>query len=337
MICPNCEANLLRRQRVNQTCSVCQRPFALEPKDNTIRLHDVRMRKLAAKLGDTGLRYTTTQLRYAVVRGRLQTYNSVRGWVIAFWCLAVAALAAFVGILGDISGVLVLVAAVVVAVVGIVLICVSSGAFRRFARVRMPIADFEWDSQLLARWVAIYRALPPGAVDERQVLIPLVPAPRFALVCPDHSVLACLVINNVHQTHGLALVNAPHQAPRGVPVLVCHDASIDGLLVVDEARKMFGEWVIDVGLTPRTVMGSTSAIALRDRPPDRARLELLAPLRLSDQERGWLADGWSAPIAAMGPAKLLAAVDHAVARIEDAGDPDRHAARQIGFLSWPTA
>lgn len=337
MICPYCEASLRRRERTSATCSVCHRPFALEPKDNRIRLHDVRMRKLAEKLGGgAGLRYTTTQLRYAAVRGRLVAHNTVRGWVIAFWCMAVAAAAVLAAILGAPGGIAVF-AAIAGLVVGIALIFVLAPLFRRFARVRIPLADGEWDNQILARWVAVYRALPPGAVDERQVPLPHVPAPRYALVCPDYSVLACLVINDVPRTHALALVTAPHQAPPRVPVLVCHDASVDGLRAVDDARKIFGEWVIDVGLAPRTVLGAPAPLALRDRPLDKAEREILDGWGLSAAERAWLADGWWAPIAAIPPARLLAAVDHAIARVDDAGDPDRQAARQIGFLSWPTA
>jgi hypothetical protein len=68
------------------------------------------------------------------------------------------------------------------------------------------------------------------------------------------------------------------------------------------------------------------------RPEDLARLR---PDALTQEEIDWLAQGWWSPIAAVPPAKLLAAVDRSLQQIEETSDPDRRRAQAVGFLTWP--
>lgn len=82
VICPHCGKDARYRERGRGMCPVCKRAFALEPKENTLRLHDVRMRKLIDKLTDGGkLRYTPTQLWYAAARNRTPAGGTSYGCV----------------------------------------------------------------------------------------------------------------------------------------------------------------------------------------------------------------------------------------------------------------
>lgn len=335
MICPNCQASLLHRERSGNVCGRCRRRFALEPKAAPLGLHDVRIGKLADKLSQGGrLRYTTTQLRYAAARGRLPKLLRVRSRIIA----TIVPFAFIVCLMsGIILGWKALLGVVAVLVALLLSVFALTPLIRRAARVGMPVSAGRWETEVLTPWAAVYRALPPGAVDERRITIGRVPQPRIAVVCPEQSVLACLAANRVAQNHDAALVHAPDQAPRGVPVLVLHDASLGGLDLVDESRMIHGNNVIDVGLAPRSVMDAKGAILLRDRRPSgAARKYLRTRQQLTDAERLWLSDGWWSPIAAVPPARLLAAVERAVTRVQDAADPDRREARLVGFLSWPS-
>ena len=46
MICPHCATSLRRKERPNQICSNCKRPFVFEPKANPLAVHDVKLRGL---------------------------------------------------------------------------------------------------------------------------------------------------------------------------------------------------------------------------------------------------------------------------------------------------
>jgi DNA-directed RNA polymerase subunit RPC12/RpoP len=69
MICPHCNANLLYKERGGKRCSRCRKKFALEPKQNPLRLHDLRFQKLDMRLSrGGGLFYTGPQLLHQAGR-----------------------------------------------------------------------------------------------------------------------------------------------------------------------------------------------------------------------------------------------------------------------------
>lgn len=79
MKCPHCLVELKYRDRRDQKCPQCQRPFALEPRDNSLRMSDLRLRGLAERLSHQGAyRYTSAQLSHQLIRPRRQRHSSFR-------------------------------------------------------------------------------------------------------------------------------------------------------------------------------------------------------------------------------------------------------------------
>ncbi|MEV5836525.1 hypothetical protein [Nocardia sp. NPDC052112] len=335
MICPHCNANLLRKQRGGRRCSACKREFALEPKESPLGLHDIRVRKLAERLGDgRGLRYTLMQLWYAAGRKKVPDEQRVFKRVRIGVGVALVVVAIFLMASGAAPAGVVIALGAPVLVLAIVGMGAARPWFLRRATVPMPVSYSTFRRDVVGRWTPIYAGLPPGAVDEGQVLPPPVDRPRFAALCPDRSVLACLVANNVSQTWAMALSDRIDQLPPDVPVIVLHDASLRGIALAGRARAALGSRAVVAGLSPRAVLANASALRLRESRPD--DIAFLRAEPLSEAEIEWLADGWWSPLAAVPPAKLLTALQRAVERIEDAGDPDRRRAREVGFLTWPT-
>lgn len=363
MICPHCDKTLLRRQRPDKRCVHCERRFALEPKENALTLHDVRMRKLADKLSAGGqLRYTMPQLWWTASRARIkapeEAYNGCG--LAAFYILLLAVVLTVAFGSRDPEA---LVALILGAVVLLVALCGLAGLLRRRARrygaheLPMPLSTFA--GLALQDWPEVYGGPPPGLVDAGSVPAPVIAHPRLALVCADRSVLACLAANGAPETYAMTLIDASsaasstppvsaapasawgHHVPPGVPLLVLHDASAAGLLFAAGVRADFGDRAVLAGLPPRVALSREHAVRLHGKPlPPTEADRLRAACRsvgLDEQEADWLARGWWSPLAAVPPAKLLSAVARAAERTEAAADPDRHQARQVGFLTWPTA
>lgn len=343
MICPHCSENLLRRERTDRRCPKCTRPFALEPKECPYALHDLRLRKLSEKLSaGRGLSSTATQLRYAAARRRLPSLKEAYWTIVGSW-VAIVVVPTYIGsivsgaILSNSGWWKVPVFGLLVLVIGLAVIRASWPLLRRRAHVRMQVTDEAFRDDVFAPWTAVYGGLPTGVVYEEWVGIPEVADPRMVLTCADPSVRACLAANRVPERYGMRLVESIDDVPPGLPVLMLHDASIAGFGSVRAARPVLGDRVRVVGLSPRSVMDDLSAINLREPVLPRSATEFLHGEPLSREEIYWLQDGWWSPIAAVPPARLLAAVSAAAERIEDDSDPDRRFARQLGFLSWPTA
>ncbi|MBH0781466.1 hypothetical protein [Nocardia bovistercoris] len=307
----------------------------MEPKESPLWVHDIRVRTLAEKLGDgRGLRYTLPQLWYAASRKHMPDLGkrffgrrllfSIPILVVAFFSMVSGAVPPLIGI--------------VVGIGAVVLVNLALTAYKpRFLRtspVRMPATYDKFRDEVLSRWIKVYGGPPPGSVSEAAPPPPAPPQPRFAVLCADRAVLACLAANNV-AARGIALASRPEQLPQRVPVLILHDASVPGVTFAAEVRAALGSRAIDVGIGPRALLGKEKAFRLRDGLPAPADLERLRAT-VSPPELAWLADGWWSPLAAVPPAKLLAAVDSATRRAEEATDPDRRRAREVGFLTWPT-
>ncbi|WP_067687444.1 hypothetical protein [Nocardia jejuensis] len=228
---------------------------------------------------------------------------------------------------------------VAVAVVLLVLVNVGLMAARPWfearSRIRMPAPYEVFRRELLDRWPGIYGGLPSGAVDGT-VARSFHGAPQFAVLCSDPGVIACLEANNSPVIWAMMATNRTGALPPDIPVFVLHDASLAGIAFAAKARSVLGKRAVTVGLLPRVVLANASILRLREPRPAAQELDFLRREALSQEEIDWLAAGWWSPIAAVPPAKLVAALNRALGRLPKADDPDQQAARQVGFLTWPT-
>ncbi|MEE1927171.1 hypothetical protein V1J52_03065 [Streptomyces sp. TRM 70351] len=367
MICPHCDTSLLHRERTNRRCGRCARRFALEPKENGLRLHDNRAHRLVERLGDGGrVRYTPAQFWYAAGRGRLpapgEGFVGCAVVLVVVLCGAVAGARAVFDLHGT------RIAPVIGSALALFLLLLllrwrSSRRASRLAAIRMPMELTALETELAEHWVAAYGAPPPGMVTGE------LPAgawrgagpPVAAVLCPDPSVLTCLAANGLPQRLAVRLHTAPEQIPDGLPTVVLHDASPSGVLFAAEARRVLGPRAVVAGLAPRTVLpapgppdqaggpaawrgpapeedtGPGRGLRLREAPPAAEEIARLreAERRLTEAEVAWLAAGWWFPLAAVRPAVLLEVVEAGVRRARERVDPDRHAARAVGFLTRP--
>ncbi|MFI6085606.1 hypothetical protein ACIBBB_32375 [Streptomyces sp. NPDC051217] len=314
------------------------------------------MRKLIEKLGNgEGLRYTPTQLYYAAARNRTPAANAMYGCTaVGLLVLGVIASWVIIGVSGFAPDVIrgTLTVAGVFVVLVVVLTIRGARRAKRTGKVDVPMPFGDFKTSVIDRWTAVYGKPPAGLAPEGSRLYPLVPAgqaPKLVLLCPDSTVLACLVLNGAHEKHSLALVQSVHQLARissdpdpsggaGPVGIVLHDASPAGLGFASAARAALGDRVVVAGMLPRTVKDNPHAVRLRS-PLGPADLEAVRATSsgLTEAEADWLSRGWWSPIASVTPAKLLAVLARAVDRAEGIADPDRGRAQQVGFLTWPTA
>ncbi|MFJ4845589.1 MULTISPECIES: hypothetical protein [unclassified Streptomyces] len=363
MICPHCRSPLLGKERTGGVCSRCGRAFALDPKVHGRGMHDSRIRRVVEKATDGGrLNVTVTQLWYLA-----RTSNR-------FWPAAPASGrspwvggAAAVVLLGGLI-------ALGVAVRGVPLggllwfagLCVSGllyvlakGEPRRPPRgagASVVPAEGDFRSLLRLRWSAVYGNLPPGIVDDRELLKgpgdpatngdPAAggepdPAPEpVELLCPDPAVRCFLTANAIPRRLNLHLAAELGEVSATGPVVVLHDASVRGLQLLADARATTPRRVVvDAGLPVRAVMGNEKAVTLHEVPPARVLLDRPGWLRqLAErvpEEADWLLQGWYSPVAAVPPAVLESAVVRAVGEARAIPDDEARAAAAFGFLSWP--
>ncbi|WP_345613117.1 hypothetical protein [Pseudonocardia adelaidensis] len=329
-----------------RTCAHCRRRFALEPKANSLHLHDLRVRTLAERLSDPGqagappLRYTADQLRMAASRKVLANPDGSSAWL---GCMGpVTLFGVFVGFFALVAQLGELFVAVVLVVFWVVVIClighVATARRRRLSGEPMSASAFTlW---VLDPWVEVYGVQPPGLLPPRPVVDVLPPGPPAALLyCPDPGTIDFLTASGIVDRRGVALIVQGREWPpaallaadRAVPVLVLHHADAAGCLVVPRVRAALpaGTRVIDAGLRPRVAERLGPPVRL---PPDRSLLRELARTGSVDAaEQAWLARGNTLPLAAVRPARLLAAVERALPD----GDPDEARAEAVGFMAWP--
>jgi len=339
MICPHCNTSLKRKERGGSRCGKCRRPFAFDPKDNPLKLHDVLVRKLVDKLSDGGkLRFSTTQFYYAAVRKTVREASgagiSVVAVVVLLGVLACGGLGVVQGIQeGQLEGVAIYMIPVLAVVVGVPLWIYH----RRWRPIEPKVRRANFQADVLRRWLGVYHSDPPGLVEDAGYLRPVVPPePTLAVLSPDKGVLVCLAANGVPQRLGVALVSRPADLPAGVPVLLMHDASAIGCLLAAQLRvAQPGRRVIDAGLRPRHVMSAKGALMLRAAPVKEPQLAVLrATGEFTEKELAWLARGWWSPVGALRPAVLIAKVEATVSRAL-AGDSARREAEKVGFMTWP--
>ncbi|MFF1960786.1 hypothetical protein ACFVWX_27885 [Streptomyces sp. NPDC058220] len=336
MICPHCERNLLLKERPGRVCSKCGRRYALDPKTNSLRLSDARIKRLVEKLTDGGqLTISVNQLWAAAARTTQKAGKSIAGGIgcaVLGVPVAVALIAAGVSIGGAAVVLVVLGALLLVFVVGAVVSTVSD----RRALNESTLSTFR--TSLLTDWKQIYGSLPPGVIEHYTA--PAVQQPEgahVALLCHDKSIAAFLIANEIPQRYGVAVATEIQQLPDAVPVIVLHDASPAGCQLPLRTRAALpGRRVVDAGLPPRAVMNAKGAVAVRRPKP---APDLIGRLRdsgtLTEAELAWLAKGWTVLLIAVPPVRLIAAVVRAVERVGATTDPDRRRAEAVGFLTWP--
>ncbi|WEV29513.1 hypothetical protein OYE22_33190 [Streptomyces sp. 71268] len=350
MTCPHCQARLLRKERAGSTCSRCQRAFALDPKVYGRGMNDLHVRRRARQATQDGrLKVTLTQFwylthtdnRYAEARppsGKPRRYV----WVLVTPVVVVI-------IAGTIalpvhSGLKWWLAAI-----SCLFVCgMASKAQDSYTPARPAWASIEpsyasFRAMMCGRWTQVYGALPAGIVDDELYVAPARPAivPRVALLCSDRAVVAFLSVNGLPRRLEVAVAPTVDELPAGVPVVVLHDASARGALLVLEARAALpGRVVVDAGLSVRTArdrrlvrrLGEPSGVS-----SEYLRAAVGLPLALAD----WLADGWWYPVAAVPPARLVTVVERAVEQAVEQGriadDPRHRRAATTGFMTWPAA
>ncbi|WP_327673496.1 hypothetical protein [Kitasatospora sp. NBC_00458] len=338
MICPHCAKSLQQRERGGHRCSYCRKEFALDPKSEGTGLHDLRIRKLTARLTlDGRLACTTGQLRYALQRrGRPDpAFLGNRG---GGSCLAVLGLAAIV-VGAALNGTL----TVLLVLGGLVLIGTGVRMFRLADTPAPPVPiELRWDADgfrrtVVDRWKKVYGTLPAGLVEDELLRPGPPPAdPAFVLLCPDRTVTAFLHANDYPRRHRALLAADLRAVPAGPPVVVLHDASPQGLLLVADTRAALpGRRVLDAGLPVRTVLvDQDKYVLLRDphRPEElQVRLERTVP-GLTATELTWFAEGWWSPLAALPPKRLMAVALRAAERAGGA-----HPAHGRGTAGGPGA
>ncbi|MEV7865631.1 hypothetical protein AB0P17_05920 [Streptomyces sp. NPDC088124] len=336
MICPHCAQNLLQRERTGRTCSKCNRKFALDPKTNSLGLSDVRVRRVAAKLtGDGRTPITVSQLWYALSRRKAK--DSGRATAIGCLVIGVPVSIALLIVALSVDG------AGPLAVFGSLFLIVTLAQFRSAVKSPTRVVEAhplsQFRSSTMSLWLSVHGALPTGVVDERQFTHPAPPArPRAVLLCADASIAVFLAANELPRRHDIALVTrADEVAPGSAPVIVLHDADATGCQLAARTRAALpGRRVVDAGLPPRAVMSAPGALPVRGpRPPADALGRLRESRTLTDAELQWLAKGWTSPLGAVPPGKLLAAVTRVIERSTGAKDADRAKAEAVGFLTWP--
>ncbi|WP_405764602.1 hypothetical protein OG539_04845 [Actinacidiphila glaucinigra] len=349
MICPNCRATLLRKERPDSVCGKCGRPFALDPKVHGRGMHDTRIRRVVDKATDGGRRnVTVTQLWYLARTGNPRrgpgpdtSLSSRAAHSIGTTLLVALVLLGFV-VHGRSFAVLLLSVGTAVSalVYGAALSTRNAPVPRAHAHVLPTQASFR--SMICKRWVQVYGSLPPGIVDDREGRQPPPYKPRpgtVELLCPDPAVRVFLAANDLPARLDLALAAGLGEFSGDGPVVVLHDAGVRGLQMVADVRAHRPpRVVVDAGLPLRAVVGNEKAVLLHEDPPESLREEQPEWLRRLAREAPdhaeWLLQGWFSPLAAVPPAVLESAVERAVREARAAPAPELREAAAAGFMSW---
>lgn len=335
MICPHCATNLKYKDRGGKTCGSCRKRFAVEPKDNPLRLHDVKLQRLSQQLGGNGAyRYTVNQLYFNASRKAVR--NKDGAWIgVAALTTVVSIVLVIVAFASDTPGFLIPVALMTV---GWALYVVYRVSTRNTRRIDPPMDRTAFHTAAVEGWRKTYGQDLPGLVRDQQLsnLPEHSSTPVLAVLAPKRSALAALRVNDVVNRHRVTLAHSFDQVPPGVPIVLLHDVSVAGYHFAGQARATFGQRVV-ADLTPRPKAARTAAAALRLRQP-RAADDVVGWLRasrlLDDDEVEWLAKGWWTPIESVRSSNLIKRVTAAANRNVD---PDERAAAAVGFMSWPAA
>jgi hypothetical protein len=231
----------------------------------------------------------------------------------------------------------------------------------------------------LKPYIDLHGALPSGLLLAPEVAArperTLPRGPMHAVVVTTSPLaIDALRINDVANRHGVGLLclhrlderDAPAilerlRASPDLPILLLHDASPEGCLLIDDLPARLGlradHRIVDLGLFPRRSIAkkrlclgvpidSVALARLRSRaalPPapaaDTPRARALRPRRavLTAAELTWLATGRMTPIESLMPRDLIQRVTAAVTRLAPGESADRAAVRNFGFMTKPPA
>ncbi|WP_327120700.1 hypothetical protein OG206_27490 [Streptomyces sp. NBC_01341] len=342
MICPHCAKNLLRKERTGNTCSHCRRTYALDPKTNSLGLHDLRVRRVAAKVTAEGsIAVTADQLWYALSRSRLRKAGYTPGCAGA--ALGFGLFTGFFG-LGFESAFVLAVAGGLLLVGAAFTVAWAVGVDRGFPA--MPRAAFE--PQALRHWRSRYGGLPPGIIDAARAPAgddgaSAAASPGTAvLLCPDPAVRVFLAASGLPARFGVLLaddLDAVRALPGDGPVIVLRDADAWGEFFVRDVRAALDRRrVVDAGLPVRSVVARAGAVPYRDRGsvPDRRTMARLTDSGdFTGRELKWMGRGWRFPLVALPPARLLAVFTRVAGQAARTADPEHARASGVGFMTWP--
>lgn len=353
MKCPHCLAELKYRERRDKKCPQCQKPFALEPRENTLKMSDLRLRGLADRLSHQGTyRYTPAQLAYFVFRRELASiYKTSYSWsepsavvaAIIFGFVFLTALACMLLFFVQERS---LASAMIALVIGAMIGLIAAGLYYRSVKSSNPYQRLlpvieAFETTYVAPWASVHGPLPGWVAYQKIAALRQVQLPpsrvRAVLASPVADVLDCLRANGLPQRLGLALlsIDGPFSAddehilallrqnPR-LPLLLIHDASVAGCLL---PALLPGKWglspnhrVIDLGLRPRHVTQQRLPWK-RERMPqelmDLLERRVKAPggLTLEKEELEWLRQGFVTSALFIPPARLVNVVTGAVERL----------------------
>ncbi|MGA4800440.1 hypothetical protein [Streptomyces lavendulocolor] len=238
---------------------------------------------------------------------------------------------------------------------------------------------------MTGHWARTYGGLPEGVVDDRPAQdtdgrnttarggAATVSRPRAVVLCTNRAVSVFLRENDIPGRFRAVLVHVPErtgssrygarphrevvkEALRGIdgfraglPVVVLHDAGVQGSLLVPLLRAARPDRVVvDAGL-PVAVVRHNRAVRLLNAAPSAgagagaaaaaAAEELRTVAGLSEEDAAWLAEGFWSPLAAVPPRLLetvaVRALEHALTAPDPAATHRSGDARNQGFLTWP--
>ncbi|MDW8232343.1 MAG: ABC transporter permease [Roseiflexaceae bacterium] len=353
MKCPHCLVELKYRERRDKKCSQCQKQFALEPRENTLKMSDLRLRGLADRLSHRGTyRYTPAQLAHFVFRRELASiFKTGFSWsepsaVVATIIFGLVFLVTLACMLSVILRERSLFSAVIALATGALVGSIAAGFYYRAVKSSNPyrrllpvIESFE--TTYVVPWVSVHGLLPGWVTNQESAALRQVQLPpsrvRAVLASPVADVLDCLRANGLPDRLGLALISTDgpfsaaderiiallRQSPR-LPLLLIHDASVAGCLL---PALLPGKWglspnhrVIDLGLRPRHVKQQRLPWKREQTPQElinllERRVQMPGGLTLENEELEWLRQGFVTSALFIPPARLVNVVTRAVERL----------------------
>jgi hypothetical protein len=305
MQCPHCHSELRYRERSNNTCSKCKRQFALEPKNNVLKLHDLRFKNLVDQLHQGRWYYTPDQLRHRAAHKVMVQQINYGNPLTLITCLSMP-----VGIIILSIALASLVHIAVGVVFGIALMALgwwlaSVLEFRFAESYDIPIDLPHFFKSIVFKWQAMYHP-PDGLLDQQTIkqLQDSHPDPhavRAVVACAEPDVLVCLRANQVPEQLNVQLIPTSKpftstqqatikrlQREPDLPLLVLHDASASGcalpLTIAQSLGLQANHRVIDAGIRPATEAIGQHLMWLAGKP-DPAALETLKPYVVEEDSK----------------------------------------------------